>query len=189
MADSPAAVHLEPRERGALDGTMPFRTVYLAFRAVTLGLEVATLGYLIWMSVNYSNRTGHYACGIVATVLALTLDALAIGVLAYKTDLSGCSGACFNCGDVVVLVVSIVGWLLILLADFNLERSPPRMPWNDYEDVGAFMVMGMWIAHFVLSILNCTGCCVSCGRARRAKRRTQRIVYLVPVLQPPVPNL
>ncbi|KAH8905254.1 hypothetical protein BR93DRAFT_929504 [Coniochaeta sp. PMI_546] len=188
MADTPAAVHLHPRERGAMDGTMPFRIFYIAFRAVTLVLEVATLGYLIWMSAKYSNRTGHYACGIVAIVLAVMLDGLTIGVLVYKTDLSGSSGACFNCCDVIVLIVSIVGWLLILLADFNWERSPDRMPWNDYEDIGAFMVMGVWIAHFALSVLNCIGCCVACGRARRAKRRTQRIVYLVPVMEPPATN-
>lgn len=69
MADSTAAAPLHPKERGALDGTMPFRTVYIAFRAVVIGLEVATLGYLIWMSAAYSNRTGHYACGIVAVRL------------------------------------------------------------------------------------------------------------------------
>jgi hypothetical protein len=43
------------------------------------------------------------------------------------------------------------------------------------------------IVHLFLSIVNCVGCCVSCGEASRAKRRTQRIVYLVPVMEPPVP--
>ncbi len=74
----------------------------------------------------------------------MLLDGLAIGVMVYKTDLSGSSGACFNCCDVIVLVVGIIGWLLILLADFNWERSPDPMPWDDYEVIGAFMVMGVW---------------------------------------------
>jgi hypothetical protein len=66
MADIPAAVYLAPSERGALDGTMPFRWFYILWRGVTLTLEIGTLGYLVWLSVNYSNRTEHYACAIVA---------------------------------------------------------------------------------------------------------------------------
>ncbi|KAB5551037.1 hypothetical protein GE09DRAFT_158359 [Coniochaeta sp. 2T2.1] len=180
-----ATVHLEPRDRRHIDGTMPFRRFYIGFRFLILAFEVAALGYLISLGVHYANRSGHYACGFVAIAMALALDGVAIGVLVHKKNLSNESGACFNCCDVVVLIISIIGCMLIFMADFSLEGSPRPEEWDTDEDIGGFMVMGIAIAHLLLSVAACIGSCVSCGRARRAKRQTERVVYLVPVMGPP----
>jgi hypothetical protein len=213
-----AAVHLSPRERGPIEGRIPFSRVYIAIRSVTLAFEIATLGYVIWMTVNFG-RGGSYAGptaavsyhlfssssfssdSVLQAVVAVLLDAYVIGHLSFLPDTIGGVGACFNCGDIIVLGIGIVAWISILLSGLGWEQGPP--PWSPYQDILAFMVMGVWyallassrlahsltlcrIAHGLLSVLNLIGCCVACGRAQRAKRRTTRIVYMVPIAEAPV---
>jgi len=61
-----AAVHITASERNIRRRTTGFRWIYIPFRTVMLGLEISTLGYLIWLSKTYSFRTGHYSCAFAA---------------------------------------------------------------------------------------------------------------------------
>lgn len=76
--------------------------------------------------------------------MGLVLDAVTIGVLVHKKDLRNGSSTCFNCCDIVVLIISIIGCVMVLGKDWTMDDGPVQPEeWDDEEDILAFLVMGV----------------------------------------------